>query len=74
MGSDAEEERPRPIPITDALDLHTIVPRDIPDVVTEYLWEALEAGFAEVRVLPRAEPHQVQNPPTRTGGRGSAHR
>ncbi len=42
---------PEPIPITDALDLHTIAPRDIPDVVVEYIWEALQAGLDEVRII-----------------------
>jgi dsDNA-specific endonuclease/ATPase MutS2 len=39
------------IPIEDALDLHTFHPRDIPTVVTEYLWAAARAGFAEVRII-----------------------
>ena len=51
MGTEADEDRPQPIPITDALDLHTIAPRDIPEVVAEYLWEAQGAGFSEVRVI-----------------------
>ncbi len=39
------------IPITDALDLHTIPPRDVRDVVTEYLWEAARKGLREVRII-----------------------
>ena len=39
------------IPIDDALDLHTFAPRDIPAVVEEYLWEAAERGFREVRII-----------------------
>lgn len=42
---------PAPIPIDDALDLHSIAPRDVPVVVEEYLWEASAAGFAEVRII-----------------------
>jgi dsDNA-specific endonuclease/ATPase MutS2 len=37
--------------IGDSLDLHTFHPRDIPDVVREYLWEAVRRGFREVRII-----------------------
>ena len=40
-----------PLPIEDALDLHTFRPRDIPDVVREYLHEACRAGLREVRII-----------------------
>jgi dsDNA-specific endonuclease/ATPase MutS2 len=46
-----EPPEPVPIPIEDALDLHTIAPRDIPAVVTEYLHEAARRGFREVRII-----------------------
>jgi DNA-nicking Smr family endonuclease len=39
------------LPITDSLDLHTIHPRDLSDVVAEYLWEAGAKGFTEVRII-----------------------
>ncbi len=39
------------LPIEDALDLHPFAPRDIPDVVREYLAVCLERGFREVRLI-----------------------
>jgi DNA-nicking Smr family endonuclease len=39
------------VPITDALDLHAFAPRDVADVVGEYLHAAAERGFVEVRVI-----------------------
>ena len=51
--SNGSEEAPdiARVPITDALDLHTIPPRDIPEVVAEYLWEAVGIGLREVRII-----------------------
>src|SRR5258705_2092636 len=39
------------VPITDELDLHTFAPRDVKDVVGEYLRAAVERGFVEVRIV-----------------------
>jgi DNA-nicking Smr family endonuclease len=39
------------VPITDELDLHTFAPRDVKDVVTEYLHAAQEKGFSQVRLV-----------------------
>ena len=39
------------LPIEDSLDLHAFVPRDIPDVVREYLRECARSGFREVRII-----------------------
>lgn len=39
------------LPIEDFIDLHAFQPRDVRDVVHSYLEAALEAGFAEVRVI-----------------------
>ena len=44
-------DEPIQMPIEDSIDLHTFHPRDIPDVVTDYLWEASKQGFAEVRII-----------------------
>ena len=44
-------DEPVVVPITDAFDLHTFLPRDIPSVVEEYLAEALALGFVEVRII-----------------------
>jgi DNA-nicking Smr family endonuclease len=42
---------PVPIPIEDALDLHTFAPSDIPAVVADYLEAAHARGFREVRLI-----------------------
>jgi len=39
------------VPIEDAIDLHSFAPREIPDVVTEYLAAAHERGLQEVRLI-----------------------
>lgn len=44
-------DEPVVVPITDAFDLHTFLPKDIPSVVEEYLAEALAMGFREVRII-----------------------
>ncbi len=37
--------------IEDAIDLHGFQPRDIPDVVVDYIEAAAEKGFREVRLI-----------------------
>ncbi len=44
-------ESPVVLPIDDALDLHSFAPRDIPDVVRDYLEECVTHGFREVRLI-----------------------
>lgn len=39
------------VPIEDALDLHSFLPRDVTSVVSEYLDEARRRGFHEVRLI-----------------------
>ena len=39
------------VPITDELDLHPFRPRDIRNVVRDYLDEAVAAGLREVRLI-----------------------
>ncbi len=39
------------LPIEDSLDLHTFTPRDVPDLVREYIDECARSGFREVRVI-----------------------
>jgi DNA-nicking Smr family endonuclease len=48
---DDEPEVPVPIPIEDVLDLHPFAPRDVPDIVVEYLEAARAAGLREVRLI-----------------------
>src|SRR5262245_27292345 len=40
-----------PIPVADSLDLHTIRPREVREVVLAYVEEAARLGFAEVRLI-----------------------
>jgi DNA-nicking Smr family endonuclease len=42
---------PVPVPIEDSIDLHGFRPRDVPDVVEDYLEAAHEKGFREVRLI-----------------------
>jgi dsDNA-specific endonuclease/ATPase MutS2 len=44
-------DEPVPLPIEDAIDLHTFAPRDVASVVEEYLAEAAARGFREVRII-----------------------
>jgi DNA-nicking Smr family endonuclease len=39
------------IPITDTLDLHPFRPKEIRDVAREYLLEAHQRGFTQVRLI-----------------------
>ena len=47
----ADPDEPVVLPIEDFIDLHSFPPRDIPDVVEDYLAEAHVAGFREVRLI-----------------------
>lgn len=42
---------PIEIPIEDWIDLHTFQPREIKSVVEEYLCQARQKGFAQVRII-----------------------
>ena len=44
-------EQPIHIPITDVFDLHTVPPRDVKDVIEEYLAEAHRLGFRALRII-----------------------
>ena len=46
-----DDDEPVRVPIEDVLDLHTFGPRDVASVVEEYLREAHERGFREVRIV-----------------------
>jgi DNA-nicking Smr family endonuclease len=39
------------IPITDVLDLHTFLPKEVPDLLEDYFLECGEAGILAVRVI-----------------------
>jgi len=42
---------PVEMPIEDSIDLHTFQPREIPDLVEEYLYQAILRGYREVRII-----------------------
>ena len=42
---------PVKLPIEDSLDLHTFLPREIPDLLEDYLAECLKAGLYSVRII-----------------------
>jgi DNA-nicking Smr family endonuclease len=39
------------VPIEDSIDLHTFQPKEIHIVVEEYLYQAVQKGFREVRII-----------------------
>ncbi|HUE86669.1 MAG TPA: Smr/MutS family protein [Vicinamibacterales bacterium] len=45
------DDEPVHIPIEDAIDLHSFLPRDVVAVVDDYLQAAQEAGFEVVRLI-----------------------
>ena len=45
------EPEPIRIPIRDVFDLHTVPPRDVKEVVEEYLAEAHRLGFTALRII-----------------------
>jgi len=42
---------PMEVPIEDWIDLHTFRPQEIKSVVEEYLFQALQRGFSQVRII-----------------------
>jgi dsDNA-specific endonuclease/ATPase MutS2 len=39
------------LPLEDILDLHTFLPKEIPDLVEDYIQQAYQAGFKQVRII-----------------------
>ena len=39
------------VPIDGVLDLHTFLPKDVKDLVTEYVHACRERGFLEIRII-----------------------
>lgn len=50
---DGDEDAPEivELPITDTLDLHTFLPKEVADVVRDYLDAAWEKGLRELRIV-----------------------
>ena len=46
-----EDDEAVEIPIDGALDLHTFSPKDVKDLVPEYIGECLSRGITEVRII-----------------------
>jgi DNA-nicking Smr family endonuclease len=44
-------DEPIEVPIEDWIDLHTFQPREAADVVEEYLYQARQKGFKQVRII-----------------------
>lgn len=42
---------PVELPIEDTIDLHTFLPEEIAGLVEEYLYQALQKGYREVRII-----------------------
>lgn len=49
--SDPEEPEPRALPIDGILDLHTFQPREVKDLVGDYLDECRRLGVLEIRII-----------------------
>jgi DNA-nicking Smr family endonuclease len=47
----ADERPPTVLPITDVLDLHSFLPREVPDLVRDYLDAAWERGLRRLRIV-----------------------
>jgi dsDNA-specific endonuclease/ATPase MutS2 len=46
-----EGDAPVQLPIEDSIDLHAFRPREISGLVEEYLFQAVQKGFAQVRII-----------------------
>jgi dsDNA-specific endonuclease/ATPase MutS2 len=45
------DDEPVPLPIEEVIDLHAFHPRDVKDLVADYLTECALRGFREVRII-----------------------
>lgn len=46
-----DDEQPVELSITDTFDLHTFAPKDIPELIQEYLYQCVKRGFKYVRII-----------------------
>ena len=49
--ADPSQDEPVPIPIDGVLDLHTFNPRDIKDLVPDYIEACRQKGISRVRII-----------------------
>jgi len=42
---------PIQLPIEDVLDLHTFLPKEVPDLLDDYLEACISKGFSSVRII-----------------------
>ncbi|MFA6009782.1 MAG: Smr/MutS family protein [Desulfobacteraceae bacterium] len=47
----SNQDEPVVVPITDSIDLHTFSPKDIPDLIQEYIRACREIGILSVRII-----------------------
>jgi DNA-nicking Smr family endonuclease len=45
------EEEPISVPIDGVLDLHTFSPRDLPELLDDYIAECLSRGITDLRII-----------------------
>jgi DNA-nicking Smr family endonuclease len=48
---DYDEGEPVVVPITDSIDLHAFNPKDVPDLLEEYIRACREKGIHSVRII-----------------------
>lgn len=46
-----DPSEPVVFPITDVIDLHTFIPKEVPDLLNEYFSACIEKGIFQVRVI-----------------------
>jgi dsDNA-specific endonuclease/ATPase MutS2 len=51
MTDSADPDEPHVVPLSDELDLHSFLPRDVVSVVDEYVRQASAAGLTRVRIV-----------------------
>ena len=51
MADSPDPEEPHVVPLSDELDLHSFLPRDVVSVVDEYVQQACAAGLTRVRIV-----------------------
>jgi len=51
MSEPPQDDAPRPLPIDGELDLHTFEPRDVRELIPDYLEECRASGILAVRIV-----------------------